>query len=366
MRELIFTTTNSGLGTDGAGQNTNIGKWENPLRMIIQNESDICAKSDNLVKTLFEVVTSKHFAESYAGQSEFDLFAPVGEGGDAPKDAPKDTWSKVIENVTFKKQFRITEEMMEDSLTSQINRRARGFVRAHYRTRNMFAHAMMIGGVGNTITFGVGGKTKIFDTQSADGKPLFSKQHEDGSNRHYYVLTGTTMEFALVKNILTAAVSHIRNMKDENNYAMGYTANQIIIPANDPKLEEVVKAVLGSEFGSGTGGTLTGQMNLHYGNWELVVDPLWQKTVASSHPFIVTSTTARQNLEGAVFQNRKTLTVSAHKDQNSDDYIWNGASRYTAGFTTHKWTGFYEILDKGSTTTMEGGTAADVATALSL
>jgi hypothetical protein len=366
MRELIFGTTNSGLGENGDGMNALIGKWENPLRMIIQNETDICAKTDNLAKTLYEMETSKHFAESYAGQSEFDIFAPVNEGGAAPKDSFKDEYEKTLKNHTWKKQFRVTMEAMDDSLSSLIKRKARAFVRSHFRTRNMYAHAMLIGATADKVTFGPAGHTRQFDATTADKLPLFSKEHEGGSNRYHTVLTGSTLEFALVKSILTAAVSHIRNMKDENGYALGYTANQIVIPANDPKLEETVKAVLGSEFGSGTGGMLTGEMNLHYGNWELVVDPLWQKTVASSHPFIVSSTAARQNLSGAVFQTRMPLFVTAHRGIDDDDYVWNGNSRYAAGFVSHKWTGLYEILDKGSTTLMDSGVAGEASSLLTL
>lgn len=363
MAELIFKTTNTGISES---KNSMIGKWENPLRMIIQDQSDICAKTDNLARTLYMMDTSKHFGESFAGQNEFDIFAPVEEGGDAPRDTFGDVYDKFIKHTTFKKQFRVTEEMMEDSLTSPMKRKARGFVRAYWRTRNLFAHSMLIGATAATVTFGPTGKTKSFDTTTADGLPLFSTEHEGGGNRLHYVLGDKGPEFAAVKSVLTAIASQIRNMKDERGYAMGYTANQIIISSNDPLLEEVVKAVLGSEFGSGTGGMLTGEMNLHYGNWELVVDPLWQRTVSTSHPMIVTSTAARDNLAGAVFLTRKPLTVSAHVDQNSDDYIWNGSARHSAGFVTHKWAFMAELLDKGTTALLDGGVAGTNSLLLSL
>ena len=364
MAEIIFSTTNSGID---ANKNAMIGKWENPLRMIIQNESDICAKTDDLANALFCMSKSKHFGESFVAQDEFDVFAPTNEGGAAPKDTYKEVASKFLKHATFKKQFRINQEMMEDSLTSQMEMKARKFVRAYYRTRNLFASKMLTGATAATVAFGPEGKTMTFDATTADGNPLFSKSHADGSNRVHYILgAGDKLETAVVEAILSAAIDKIRNMKDENGLAMGYTANQIVIPSNDPKLEAAVKKVLGSEFGSNAGGQLSGAINLHYGNWELVIDPLWQRTVTTSHPMIISSTIARDNLAGGVFLNRKPLTMSAHVDQNTDDYIWNGNSRWTAGFVTHKWTAAFDILDNGSTKCYDGGTAADVSTLISL
>lgn len=363
MADIIFSTTNSGISENN---NAMIGKWENPLRMIIQNESDICAKNDDIAKALFFMSKSKHFGESFVAQDEFDVFAPTAEGGKAPQDSYKEIVSKFLKHSTFKKQFRITQEMMEDSLTSQMEMKARKFVRAYYRTRNLFATKILTGATAATVTFGPTGNTTTFDTTTADGKPLFSKAHADGSNRFHYVMSGTAIEVAMLEQVISAAIDKVRNMKDENGLPMGYTANQIVIPANDPKLETAVKKVLGSEFGSGNGGLLSGSINLHYGNWELVVNPLWQRTNNASHPMIISSTVARDNLAGGVFLNRKPLTMSAHVDQDTDDYIWNGNSRFTAGFVTHKWTTVFDLIDKDATTGFDGGTLSSVSTAITL
>ena len=52
--------------------------------------------------------------------------------------------------------------------------------------------------------------------------------------------------------------------------------------------------------------------------------------------------------------------------EGTDDYIWNGSSRYVAGFVSHKWAGMYDILDKGTTTLMDGSTAGEASSALTL
>ena len=363
MADIIFSTTNSGITAE---KNAMIGKWENPLRMIIQNESDICAKTDDLAKALFSMSKSNHFGESFVAQDEFDIFAPTAEGGAAPQDTYKEVADKFLRHSTFKKQFRITQEMMEDSLTSQMEMKARKFVRAYYRTRNLFASSIFVGATGATVSFGPTGNVRTFDTTTADKKPLYSTEHEGGGNRFHVVMTGTDLETAMLELLISAAVDKVRNMKDSNGLSMGYTANQIVIPSNDPKLETAVKKVLGSEFGSGEGGLLSGAINLHYGNWELIVNPMWQRTNTASHPMFISSTIARDNLAGGVFLNRKPLTMSAHVDQNTDDYIWNGNARFTAGFVTHKWTTLFDIIEKDGTTGFDGGTLADVSEAVTL
>ena len=356
---VIFSTTNSGINENN---NPLIGKYENPIRMIIQNESDMCAKNDDLVRALFEVQKSKKFGESIVTENEFDLFSPTDEGGKAPNVSYNVVAEKFLKHVTFKSQFRITEEMMEDSQYNQIEVKARKHTRSYYRTRNLFAsrlHAGALGGAdgkNKVITFGSKSATKTFDITTADGKALFSALHESGANRFYHVL-GAVIDTGVVSAALSCAVEKIRNMKDESGYAMGYTADTIVIPGDDYPLEQAVKQVLGSEYGNGEGGVLSGSINLHYGNYTLVVDPLWTRTDKTVHPIMVESSHARRNLQGSIFFDRRPLTIKAHVEPETDDYIWNGSARMVGGFTTHKHTCLIELLDKSTTALLDGGVA---------
>ena len=370
MPGIVFSTTNSGINETN---NALIGRYEMPVRMIIQNESDMCAKNDDLVKALFEVHKSNRFGESIITDNEFDIFTPVAEGGAAPGVTYKEVASKDVKHTTFKSQFRITTEMMEDSNINQITVRAQKHTRSYYRTCNMFASALYTGAFGGadgskkTVAFGSQTGTQNFDITTADGVALFSAQHAVSPNRNHYVLTGA-IDTSLIEAALSAAVDRIRNMKDANGYSMGYTADTIVIPADDPALETAVKKVLGSQFSNGTNGLLSGSISLHYGNWTLIVDPLWTRTVKTTHPMMILSSEARRNLQGAVFFDRKPLTISAHVDQETDDYIWNGAARMSGAFTSHKFAYMIELLDKGTTGLIDGGVAgtSEESTAVSL
>ncbi|MBE6689840.1 MAG: hypothetical protein E7590_00980 [Ruminococcaceae bacterium] len=358
---VVFSTTNSGINEQN---NALIGRYETPIRMIIKNESDQCAKNDDLVKALFEVQKSKKFGESIVTENEFDLFTPTDEGGKAPNVTYKTVAEKFLKHTTFKSQFRITQEMMEDSLTNQITAKAEKHTRSYYRTRNLFASKLLSGALGGadgtnkTITFGSKSAQKTFDITTADGKALFSALHETGANRFYHILgSGVKISNAAVKAALSAGVEKIRNMKDETGYAMGYTADTIVIPGDDYPLEQAVKEVLGSEYGNGEGGVLSGSINIHYGNWTLVVDPLWVRADKTVHPIVVMSSQARRNLQAAIFFDRRPLTIRAHVDQETDDYIWNGSARMVGGFTTHKHACLFEILDNNTTVLLDKGVA---------
>lgn len=360
---VIFTTANSSLI---ANSNAMIGKYAHPIKSVIQHESDVCAKNDDLVRALFEVMKSNRYGEAFITQNEFDLFTPTAEGGSIPKVAYSEVKDKLLQHTQFTSQFAISKVMMEDSLINQMRAMAEKFTRSFYRTRNLFATKLLVGAVAGagentTVEFGSKGGTQRFDITTADGKALFHKAHGTGdaveSNRFHTVLnTGVEVDAAVLDSALSAAVEAIRNFKDESGNAMGYVADTIMIPGNDRKLESALKKLLGSEYGCAAGGS-TGLVNLHYGNWTLIVNPLWQRDVVTaphSHPMMVFSSAARRNLNGAVFLDRVPLEVTDHMDPGTENYIWNGRSRWSAGFITHKFACLVDILDNDSAVSFDG------------
>ena len=122
----------------------------------------------------------------------------------------------------------------------------------------------------------------------------------------------------------------IRNMKDENGEPLGYTADTIVIPGNQPKVESIVKKVCGSDGALGNG---YNDINLHYGNWNVIVLPSWQP---SDMRIMVMSSEANKNLCGNMFFNRVPLTVTNWVDNHTGNYIWNGRCRFGVGFGSYK------------------------------
>ena len=95
-------------------------------------------------------------------------------------------------------------------------------------------------------------------------------------------------------------------------------------------VEIIAKKVCGSVSALGGG---FNDINLHYGNWNVVVLPNWSATTDSC---MIMSSEANKNLSGNMFFNRVPLTVSSWVDHHTGNYIWNGRCRFGIGFGSYK------------------------------
>ncbi len=328
-----------------------IGKLETPIKMIIEHESDHLKKRGGICDWLFNVERSSRFGETIVGQNEFGVFAATEEGAGAESDGIEETYRKFIEHIQFMKEFTITAQMMEDAnfgVAADARRRAENFTRAYYKTMHKICEYALANGTAESGSFA----GAALDLTAPDGKPLFSSSHKwggktvTGTQSNYFYgdifASGTALEDAL-----GALASRIRNMKDENGEVLGYTADTIILPGNRPAAEALVKKVCGSEGALGNG---YNDINLQYGNWNIVVMPDWQ---ADSDRMMVMSSEANRNLGGNMFFNRVPLTVSNWVDHHTGNYLWCGRCRFGVGFGTYK----HILLAVGSESAVDGATA---------
>ena len=310
------------------------GKFEHPIKALIENESNQCEKNKTILDVLFNVEKSNRYAETVMGESDFDTFQSKGEGQGAENDSVEKTFSKTIEHVEFAKEFTITRKMADDAkfgMGADIKSKPRKFVRSYYKTRVKLAAQALINGTSASMLFN---KAKV-DLTTGDGKPLFYDKHEYAtdkmkgkhqSNYFYGELTGADK----FEEALGVMANNLRNFKDENGETMGYTADILIIPCNRPKLEMLAKKVVGSERSTGTNNN---DINTQYGNWTLVVLDGWETT---DDRFMVMSSEANENLLGNMFYNRVPLDITSDIDKHTRNYFWNGYCRFGVGFTTWK------------------------------
>ena len=333
----IIYSENSGFS------NAAIGKLETPIKMVIEHESDLLTKRGGICDWLFNVERSQRFGETIVGQNEFGVFTAAEEGAGAENDTVEETYRKFIEHIQFMKEFTITAQMMEDAnygVAADARRRAENFTRAYYKTMHKICEYALSHGTESEGTFA---KARL-DLTAPDGLPLFSSQHTFGGRRtngkqsnYFYgdiFKSGTgdarVASTAVFEEALGELAAKIRNMKDENGDVLGYTADTIILPGNRPMAEAIAKKVCGSEGALGNG---YNDVNLQYGNWNIVVMPNWQTT---DDRLLVMSSEANKNLSGNMFFNRVPLTVSNWVDNHTGHYIWNGRCRFGVGFGSYK------------------------------
>ena len=350
---MIIYSKSSGLA------NSAIGKLETPIKMVIEHESDMQTKKGGICDWLFNIERSNKFGETIIGQNEFDVFRAAPEGSGAENDCISETYRKFIEHIQFMKEFTITAEMMEDSnygVAQDAKRRAENFTRAYYKTMHKICEYALANATELSGTFA---KAKL-DLTAPDGLPLFASEHSYGATDHggtqsnffwgdIFATGNATRTFST--SAFEAALGELsvklRNMKDENGEVLGYTADTLILPGNRPLAESIAKKVCGSEGALGNG---YNDINLQYGNWNIVIMPNWQ---TEDDRVMIMSSEANKNLSGNMFFNRVPLTVSNWVDHHTGNYIWNGRCRFGVGFGTYK----HILLAVDSASSIEGASA---------
>ena len=326
--KVIFAKT-------GNYRNALFGKVDTPIKAVIQSESDAYEKQKSTLDKLFIVEKSNRFGESIVGTTEFAEFLATAEGEAATPDSSQQAFRKFVEHIQFMKEFTVTAEMAEDSITglaADANPRAKAIYAAYEKTKIALAARALANGTNESYT----SNGVTVDLTGADGKPVFYKEHPyakealAGKTQSNYFCGNITKDAATLETALNVLSNKLRNVKDENETALQYVANVIIIPSNRPKLEAMVKKVVGSER---TPGTNDNDINIQYGNWDVVVLPYWE---TNDDRFIIMSEEANESLMGNVFFNRVPLTVTPWEDHHTANLIWTGRCRFGLGFNAWK------------------------------
>lgn len=304
------------------GQNDEAWKViDTELSMVIQDTDTEKNKDDELVKSLFNVKTSKKFGEKQGSMTEFGNFTEVSEGDNGIADDYSMGFSKLIEHHQFIKTFMCTREAKDDGNIDLMKQTAANFVRAYKRSRAQYASDCL---VAEGATFTYGGKS--YDKTTGDGKALFATDHPGKK-------TGVPVQ----SNVFTNAFDQVilyklanigRNFKNQSGNVMGYTFDTIIIPGNTPALEDYIKRlihstqIIGSDYND---------INTQKGLWKLIVDHRWEAP-ANTAPYILMSSEAQRELNAGVFFDRVALDVSNEVLNKSRNLEWSGYARWSAGF----------------------------------
>lgn len=293
------------------------------LSMVIQDTDTEKNKDDELVKSLYNVKTSKKFGEKQGSMTEFGNFVEVAEGDNAIQDDVQMGFSKLIEHTQFIKGFTCTREAKDDGNIDMMKIAAANFVRAYKRSRAQFASDCL---TAEGATFVYGGKS--YDKTTGDGKGLFATDHPGKKTGVGVQSNVFTNGFGNDTTMLYRLANIGRNFKNQSGNIMGYTFDTIVIPGNTPRLEDLIKRILGSDQ---IVGSANNDINTQKGIWKLVVDHRWE-AATGTEPYILISSEAQRELNAGVFFDRVPLDVANEVDINSRNLKWSGYTRFSAGF----------------------------------
>lgn len=308
---------------EGSGLNDSVfGKSQEPIKFFLEKRGEAFEQA-SMIKEIFSMENSTHYAEKYAAMTAMDGFQAVGESGDYPVDGMQESFSQVLENVTWKDSFTISQEMVEDARLIDMKQKPASFIAGYHRTREKFGAALIGNAIRGVASFGFTGHN--FSTKSADGVGVFAKNHPSKVTKK---TQSNMFEDNFSKEALAAVECEMQNFRGDNGEVLDVAPTTILIP-NRYDLKMKVFEVIGADRDPETANN---GFNFLFGRWNVIVWPyLNQFITEDTAPWVLLDKRYNDEKKSAVWQDRLQLTVKSEIAHN-DDNIWKGRARFTAGF----------------------------------
>lgn len=313
--------------SEGSGvANSVFGKSQEPIKMFVEKKAEAW-EAESALPALFDMNPSKNFGEKITGMTSLNGMQPVEEGGAYPNDEMEEGYSKTLVHTTFKDQFAITQEMVEDAKLMDFKKKPAAFIAGAYRTRERFGASILGGGMyGTTVTFG--GKT--FSTAGADGKAMFATDHPNKVNG---ATQSNKYTNAFSVDALSYAESDMQNRTDDNGNILALAPDTIVIP-NSAVLKKEVFAAIGADKDPATANN---GFNYQFGRWNVIVWAYLNALVQGSDlPWILMDSKYNMESGGLVWFDRVKLRMRSVIDESNDNNVWKGYARWSAGCADYR------------------------------
>lgn len=298
------------------------GNSQFPIKSYLEKRGEAFEQA-SVLKKLFRMQTSKHWAEKFSGDTAMNNWEPVGEGGSFPSNGFEESYSQTVEHMVWKSMFSVTREMADDNNLSSMKQKASAFLTAYNRTREQFGRQLYVGGLSGT-TVKIGDKT--FKCAAADGKALFAKDHpakvKGGAQSNLFAGDFTAANLGLLE-------TRMQNIKGDNGELLAVAPDTIWIP-NDAALKNKVFEVIGADKDPATANN---GFNYQFGRWNVIVDPYLTQALGSDvTPWFLLDSNFIQEQDGPVWLDRVKMEVKSDIDPNNWNNVWQGYGRFGAGF----------------------------------
>lgn len=310
----------------GSGLNNSIyGNSQAPIQAMIEKRAE-AFEQESIADKIFVAADSTNWGEKVTTMTAIDGFVPVAEGGEYPLAGMQEGHSKFIEHVTWKNSFVVTEEMIEDNKILDLKGRPEAFTAAFFRTKEQFAAALLAGAMkgDKTIDFA----KRRFDVTCADGLPLFDANHMSAIADVKLKQTNKFKE-AFSVDTLGAMESAMQDFRGDKEEVLAVSPDTIIIP-NEHALKKSVFEAIGADKDPATANN---GFNYQFGRWNVIVwQYLNQFLAKGTKPWVLLDSRYNEFNRGAIWYNRVPLSVKSIVDTKTDNNIWKGRARFSAGF----------------------------------
>lgn len=308
--------------SEASGLNDSIyGKCQAPIRMFLEQRSEAFDKN-SVLKDLFLMGTSENYGDLLATMTAMNGFQPVGENGAYPSDDMQEGYSKLLVYETWKDEFAISQEMIEDAKLMDMKKQPAAFMTGYERTRELFGAAIYAGFIGHATSMKFRGKT--FDIKAADGKAMAATDHpakvKGAAQSNWFTNSFSAAALGMVE-------TEMQNFRGDNGEILDVAPDTILIP-NIASLKNAVFSAIGADKEPTTANNA---FNYQYGRWTVIIWPYLNQFIASGiEPWILLDSSYNQNYGGAVWNDRIPLSVRSTIDENTDANKWKGRARFNA------------------------------------
>lgn len=314
--------------TEGAGLSpVVIGKCIDPVKAIVDSKIEAFEEKSQL-KEIYNMDTSKHYAERITSFTTLGNFEQVGENGDYPEDSFREGYGKTITHCTFKKTMLLSREMLDDDVIGVLPRIGTGLSRAYNRTREELGAALLAGAYNPTVTYGnaEAAAMKTYDTKTADGLPLFNIGHTSVTGG--YDAQSNFYNGELNYDNFNYARQAMTEYRDDDGHRLSIRPNTLIVP-NDAR---TIAAAADLIYTDGKPGTANNSTNINKDNWRLVIwEYLNDYFTSGTFPWFMLDDEYRQDNECTKLFDRVPLEVNVEKEKN-DATAYKAYCRFSMGF----------------------------------
>ena len=309
--------------TEGSGlQDSIFGKSQDPIKFFLEKRGE-SFEQQSIIAEVFDMETSQHWGEKFTSMTGMNGFIPVGENGNYPVDEMQESYSKFLENMTWKNSFSLSREIVEDAKLMDLRKQPAAFITAYYRTREKYGAALLGNAIQGNTSVSFSGKS--FSTATADGVCLFSTSHP---SKLGFTAQCNCFSDDFSNDALMAMESAMQSFKGDNDEILDVAPTTILIP-NDYALKKSVFAAIGADKDPATANN---GFNYNFGRWNVIVWPYLNQFIASgTSPWVLLDARYNSEYGGAVWLDRVNLEVRSELAGN-DANIWKGYARFVAGF----------------------------------
>lgn len=335
---------------DEAVKNSAFNILQEPIKMLLENETEAFEK-ESIIPKVFVMKTTDKYREEYRSTTAMDGFKPTEDMEPAGLSDFEEGYGKQFVFQTWTNAFIVSKQTIEDNQMMSIEPKAMGFIKSYGRTREIYAVNMLGAALGKTnADYKINAKSGL-GMDTTDGTVEGTKQQyfHNGhkpvgygkpgrsftqSNKFYANIDWTGADPELeekVLDVIEQVASVMKKYKDDKGNIVPCNPTTIVM-GEDYRLSDVIMRGLKSKYGSRMDGN---GVNLTFGKYNLVISPYLSAVDGfedADHAVILLDPVRNREGLGAVWFDRKPLEIDSYVDKKTKANVWDGRARFGAGF----------------------------------